>query len=443
MTKPDDKSLLYLKRGIWAYFFLLIFEGALRKWVLPGLATPLLVVRDPLAVWILYSVWQKGRLPKSPYLTGMFVLGLLSIVTAMLFGHGSLPVAIFGARILLIQFPLIFAIGRVFDQEDVIEMGKVLLWISLPMAVLIAMQFYSPQNAWVNRGVGGDAQGAGFSGAMGFFRPPGTFSFTSGNSLFFALVACFVVYFWLNPKVNKVILVMASGAVIAAIPLSISRTLFFSIGISVFFAVVATLMNGKNAAKMIGAGIVIFIALTILSQVSFFQTATQAFTDRFTNANDTEGGLKGTLGDRYIGGMVTAIRTSTEQPFFGYGVGMGTNVGSMLLTGDRKFLISEEEWGRVLGELGTIMGLSMIFIRVGLSIKLLLRGYNRMLAGDLLPWMLLSFGLLVIPQGQWAQPTNLGFATLIGGLIIASMTIRKSVYPAQVEDVIREFDRHT
>ncbi len=37
---------LILKKGIWLYFFLLLFEGALRKWVLPSLSAPLLIVRD-------------------------------------------------------------------------------------------------------------------------------------------------------------------------------------------------------------------------------------------------------------------------------------------------------------------------------------------------------------------------------------------------------------
>ena len=48
MTVRDPRK--YLKIGIWIYFYLLIFEGALRKWFLPSLATPLLVVRDPVAL---------------------------------------------------------------------------------------------------------------------------------------------------------------------------------------------------------------------------------------------------------------------------------------------------------------------------------------------------------------------------------------------------------
>lgn len=416
-----------LKKAIWAYFLLLIFEGALRKWVLPGLATPILLIRDPLALWILFKVWEQGNMPDSIYLKGMITLGTLGIFTALLFGHGNIGVAIFGARILIIHFPLMFAIGKVFDRDDVLQVARTIVWIAIPMAILIAMQFYSPQTAFVNRGVGGDAEGGGFSGAMGFYRPPGTFSFTTGLVSFFSLSASLVVYFWLNPGMNRTVLIIATLAVIAAIPLSISRTLFFSVGVALIFAVSATLLNGKNTGKIVTTGFILVIALAILSQISFFKTATEAFTDRFTGANESEGGVKGVLGDRYFGGLGSALANSTEQPFFGLGIGMGTNVGSKLLTGGTKFLISEEEWGRLIGEMGAIMGIGVIIIRLGLSFRLATFGYRQMIRGDLLPWMLLSFALLIIPQGQWAQPTALGFATLSGGLLFASLNRNKSI----------------
>src|SRR5690606_10303728 len=95
-------------------------------------------------------------LPSSPYLTGMVIVGFLGIITALVFGHGSLAVAIYGARILLLHFPVMFVMMAVFDRDDVVKLGKTLLWITLLMVVLIALQFYSPQSAWVNRGVGGD-----------------------------------------------------------------------------------------------------------------------------------------------------------------------------------------------------------------------------------------------------------------------------------------------
>src|SRR5690606_24637588 len=104
-----------------------------------------------------------------------------------------------------------------------------------------------------------------------------------------------------------------------------------------------------------------------------------------------EGGLEGTLGDRFLGGLLSAIVNSTESPFFGYGLGLGSNVGSVLLVGDRNFLVAEEEWARTIGELGAALGIVVILIRVGLSFQIALTSYHKLRRGDVLPWMLLSF----------------------------------------------------
>src|SRR5690554_1009580 len=82
--------MLFLKRGIWLYFFLIIFEGALRKWIFPSLATPLLVVRDPIGIWLVYMAWKKKLLPSNIYMGAMVFIGLLSIYTAIFIGHGNL-----------------------------------------------------------------------------------------------------------------------------------------------------------------------------------------------------------------------------------------------------------------------------------------------------------------------------------------------------------------
>jgi hypothetical protein len=431
LFQPNDALAVerykQIKLGIWLYFFLVIFEGALRKWVLPGLATPLLIVRDPIALWLLLAAWQRGLLPSNLYLSTSVVIGLVGIVTATLIGHGSLPVAIYGARTLLFHLPLIFVIASIFTKDDVERIGKVTLFLAIPMALLIFLQFYSPQSAWVNRGVGGDSAGSGFSGAMGYFRPSGTFSFTNGNTSFFSFAACFVFYFWLNPQgIKKYILIGATFALLLAIPLSISRSLFFQVAICMIFAIAASLSKPEFLKKIIPAFLGGAVILVILSQISAFQTAISAFTQRFELANENEGGVEGVLVDRFLGGMVRALSETSDQPFFGYGLGMGSNVGSMLLTGEKKFLLPEGEWGRIIGELGPLMGLLVIFIRIGLGIQVAIASYKGMRQGNLLPWMLLCFGLIVLTQGQWGQPTSLGFFTLLGGLMIASLKDNKA-----------------
>lgn len=417
----DEDDNRQLKKIIWLYLLLLIFEGALRKWFLPFLSTPLLIIRDPIAIWLIYKVWIKGLMPSSTLLYGMIILGMTGLLTAIIFGHGNLFVALFGARILVIQFPMIFVIARVLDKEDVITIGRVLAWISIPMTALIILQFYSPQSAFVNRGVGG-MDSSGFSGALGYFRPSGTFSFTNGTHLFFGLVASYLFYFWFTPgNISRFILYASTAALLVAIPFSISRSLAFQVVVSLIFALFAIARRPENMFRVIMGGIVVSVFAIILLNLDFLQNSIEAFTVRFTTASDIEGGLGGTIVDRYFGKTISAITTALDQPFFGYGMGMGTNVGSAMLTGSRKFLIAEEEWGRLIGELGAFLGLSVVFIRLALSFKMILFSYYQLKIGNILPWMLLGYVLTSIPKGQWAQPTALGFSVMAGGLLIAGL----------------------
>jgi hypothetical protein len=416
-----------LKRGIWLYLLLLIFEGGLRKWVLPSLATPLLLVRDPLAIWLLIIAWKRGVYVFNTYVVSIYVLSITAFFTAIFFGHGNFFVGIYGVRTLIVHFPLIFIIGKIFNYDDVLKIGKFIIWLTPPMTVLLFLQFYSPQSSFVNRGVGGDAAGGGFTGALGFFRPPATFSFTNGTALFYSLSACFVFYFWLGAKqyINKTLLICATVALLISIPLSISRTLFFSILITAFFILIGMLRKKRYILQVIIVVILAVGSFAALSQLKLFQTATKAFSTRFSNASETEGGLEGTFQKRVIHTLIGPIANSDELPFLGYGIGMGTNVGSMLLTGKNQFLISETEWGRLIGEMGILMGCCVILIRLVLTGKIALASFRTLSAGDLLPWILTSYCIITLPEAQWAQPTALGFSVFVAGLTIASMRIIK------------------
>lgn len=393
----------------------------MRKWFLPGLAGPLLLIRDPVALWIILLAVRNGLIRFNPYLATITCIGIISIFTAIFLGHGSLVVAIYGARILLLHFPLIFIIGTAMNRAHVVKLGKVILWMTFPMTLLIGLQFFSPQSSWVNRGIGG-IEDPGFQGALGHFRPPGTFSFITGTYLFYGLSTCFIFYNWLNSKgINKVMLITATIGVLTAIPLSISRTLFFEVCLTVLFAFIAVTRKRQYFSKMVNIVVVIIGAILILSQTSFFQHATETFFTRFEDANGSEGGVKGVIGDRFLGGLISAITGSVDLPFFGYGIGMGTNAGAQLLSGSRHFLLHEEEWGRIIDELGPLFGLTVIFIRVAVTLKIAHASYNNISKGDMLPWMLMSFDFLLMAQGNWAQPTSLGFCMLTTGLLVASL----------------------
>lgn len=416
-----------IKYGIWAYLFMILMEGVLRKWFLPSLATPLLVVRDPIAIWVMVKAYQHHMFPSNKYLPWVFIISLISLLATMAVGHGNLGVALFGVRILIVHLPFMFVIGKVFDHDDVVNVGLWFLKLSIPMVILIGMQFYSPQTAWVNIGVGGEG-GSGFSGSGEFMRPSGVFSFTIGNVQFFQVLTAYLFYFFLNNKsVNKFLLIGASIALVMAIPFSISRTLFFNLMVVGLFAVIASIKKRKYIMKLINLGGIGILVLIILSQTSVFKVSTSAFTDRFESANEQEGGAEGILVDRILGGLLGALEyAGQDKSILGKGLGMGTNVGAKLLTGNVSYLIAEGDWGRIVGEMGPILGLLIIFIRVHLGYKITIQSYSSLRNGDVLPFMLASFGVITIAQGLWAQPTCLGFSTLIGGLIIASFNTSDS-----------------
>jgi len=418
-----SKAIELIKKGIWAYFLLLIFEGALRKWILPGLSTPLLLIREPITIYIIYKA-VSYRVIKGSLLLNIFVFtGIISIFTAIFLGHQNMIVALFGARIFLLHIPLIYVFKEVITNDDIVKIGKATLWISIIMCVVIFLQFYSPQDAWINRGVGGDESGAGFSGAMGYMRPPGLFSFTNGVTAFYSFASPFIFFFLSNGniKVNKILLIAATISLLVAIPLSISRTLLFNVILTLLFTIFLTARNPKFLSKIIGGIILLVLIYFIASQQHSVQVATEVFTARFDSANKSEGGLvEGVLVDRFLGGMYNSLFSSTDVPFWGYGIGMGSNVGAILLSGSRSFLLPEGEWGRLIGEIGVLLGLLIVLIRIGLGIFLFTKSFTLVRYKNTFPWTFISTGLIYVMQGQWGQPTNLGFFVVFTGILMAA-----------------------
>lgn len=425
-----EPYVLY-RKAIWIYIFLLIFEGALRKWFLPSLATPLLLIRDPIAIWLTIAGLQKGWI-NNKYAKIMMITASISLLLTMTVGHHNLFVALFGWRIYFFHFPMIFVMGKVLTRIDLLKIGQFILWISIPMTILIFIQFHSSQTAWVNMGVGGEGT-AGFGGALGYMRPPGTFSFTSGYVSFQSVVGCYLFYYLLMnntlPKefqFSKIILVILAGCYLLSIPTSISRTHFFQTGLFLIFLFIAAIRKNKLKSKFLKFTIIAIVAGIILYFSGLGGTSLEAFTARFEGANEVEGGVEGVIGDRYVGGLLGSL-INFKIPIFGYGIGLGTNAGAKIMGGDMYSFgfNGEVEWSRIIGECGMLLGLIIIGIRLFFALDLWKKAYKILIRKyDLLPWMLSAGMMLTIPQGQWAIPTNLGFCILFGGLTLASINCK-------------------
>jgi hypothetical protein len=419
-TLGQDYSIL--KKLIWLYFFLWVFEGALRKWIIPSLATPLLVVRDPIAIYIILKSFNSQLNFVNPYVVFGWLSTLFCLLYTIMFGHGSLFVGVYGARIMFLHFPLIFVIGEVFVKEDVLKIGRVLLAMNILVTIIVFFQYTSPQTAFINAGIGGE-ETSGFSGAMGYSRPPGTFSFTSGLTVFYTAVSVFIFYFWLSKdSCSKILLYASTIALVIGLPLTISRSAVVGVLLVGLFAIIAAGTNGKAIFKLLITCVALYVLVLVLQNyTAIFNLSTEVFMSRVDTANG-DGGLKESIFLRAIDSLIDPIVDLLNRPMFAGNLGMGTNAGAQMLTGSNtNFLISEGELGRLGGEQGLIFGGGLIAMRIFLAIGFAIKSWRLPQEEKLLPFILCGAACVAMAMGGWAQPTVLGYGVLMGGLVMASL----------------------
>lgn len=408
-----------------AYILLVLFDGALRKWFLPFLSSPLLLVRDGLAIaTCFYALWQ-SKFATNGYVIAVVLTTLVASVATMTMGHQNALVMIYGARIYLFHFPLIFIYANALTSKDLELTQKLLLYTSVVSTVVLVMQFYSPQSAWINRGIGGDESGSGFQGgALGFARPAGLFSFTSGNVQFYSLAFAVVIAGWLSKNnISKILLTAATVACVIAIPISISRGYMVQAVLTILFAILAAVGQPKYIKAFGLAAVASVMMFSVLNLFPFFQEATKVLTVRFDLASSTEGGIENTLLTRVFGEKYFAFTDYWDLGFWGAGLGYSTNVGSLVLSGEIQFLSAEDEWGRTTSEFGTVLGGIIIMTRTLLGLALTWGAWKLMRRGQPLAWILASVVLLTVFSGQFGNPTGLGIAIAMTVMMVAALQI--------------------
>ena len=404
-----------LRKLLWIYLILLLFEGAIRKWVIPALDAPLLLIRDPLVLWIYYEAW-KNRLIFNNNLFFMpnIVLAIVTAILSTLFGVANIAVTIYGLRTDFLQVPLIFLIPQILNRDDVIAMGRFFLYVSIPIAVLAGVQFRSPQDAWVNKGA--------FATHYATVRPSGPFSFIAGFVAYYTQASSFLFYGYLELRTYKIWLISAATfATFIAAGCSGSRTCLVSIGIVALVTVLCVITRGKGGMGILVAAVLIALLIPILSTMTVFQEGTKQLTQRFEDAGAYEGNTQGFV-DRYAGSMFGPLSRLDKVPFFGRGLGVGTNAAMSLVSTNVAALLPwpEDEWSRLVFESGPIFGLLMILFRTVLTVAIGMQAFNAFRYGNVLPILIFAACGLLILNGQWGVPTTLGFAIFGGGLTLAA-----------------------
>jgi hypothetical protein len=418
MQPMDLDPYREIRRLIWLYIILWLIEGGIRRWFLPGLATPLLLIRDPVAVLIYWKAFSRNVFPANNFIITGIILGFLCFICAVMVGHGNPIVAIYGVRCDFIHVPLIFIMGRVLRQKDLVALAKVAVCLVIPYTMLLIAQFYEPQNAWVNRGVGGNLDGAGFSGAEGHFRPPGTFSFITGPAALYPLfTSCWFTLF-LQRKLPLWLMMVSGVAILLAIPISISRLLCLSVVLVAAFGMLAMVLGGRLSVQSVAQIAMAAVILPILAlQIPAFKDGMEAFGSRWQTATTDSGGFQEAILDRVLNDLFGSF---SDVDAFGLGTGYSTNVGQQLLTQNVGIGAAESEWGKLLYDDGLILGSALIVYHIALASSILRSAFRARHHDSSQGLIFASAAFLLVMEGQWSQSSILGASVIAGGLTLAA-----------------------
>jgi len=429
----------FLKRLFWAYFLLLIFEGALRKWIVPQLAGPLLLVRDPIALLIIWEAYRTQKWPKQwSSVAGVLSVALLALCFIQLIaGDNPWFVAVYGLRSYLLPFPVAFIMGENLNADDLRKFGICTLWLLLPLTALEVAQYLAPPSSLLNAGAYKGTEQLAYAG--GHVRASSTFSYVTGPSNYIPLAAGFMFFGIVNKRFAKKWLLWAAAiALFIAVPVTGSRTVLVLLLAVLTCVAIAAMFGVSQLASSLRAIALLFLVALAVSRLSVFSEATNTFQERLIQASESEGGSKGTADSRLSLPLVNALENGlSSTQWYGNGMGLGSNAAAMLLTGTQTFLAGEGEVERIITEFGPAFGIAFLLFRFLLATMIAAKAFVRVRERHPLAWFLVPVLFPALAFGTLEQPTVQGFMVVALGFTLAALNEESALAESALDATIR------
>jgi hypothetical protein len=420
----DRPRMTFLKRLFWLYFLLLIFEGALRKWLLPQYSAPLLLIRDPVGILIILEAYRTNKWPeKWSLVTAILSAAMIGLcVIQVVANDNPWPAALYGLRSYLLPFPVAFVMGENLNADDLRRFAKWSLWLMLPETFLEILQYLAPSGSILNAGAYANAAQIMYESQH--VRASGTFSFVIGPASFGPMVAVFVLYGLVQEKfVEKWLLWAAALAVILSMPVTGSREFVYEVAAVVAFAAIAAAFGASEFVKSLRIVVPLAFMFLLASFLPVFSESTHSFGERFSDANHQEGGsAAGSILQRTVAPFTNRLEeTDFAKDPFGLGMGRGSAAVSTLLQGSAKFAAGESEIDRAIIELGPIPGIAFTLFRFVLALAILVKAFARARAGETLALLFAPLTFIGVALSVLEQPTEQGFMVILLAFTLAAM----------------------
>ncbi len=437
-------------------YLLAIFEGAMRKYLLPQFGQYIFFIRDPFVAWAYviatrWQLWPRGvtlwRVAQAAAACGAVLL-----VLQMAFGPPSdlrLLLGVYGWRAYFFYVPLAFLVGAQFQRADLLRLARLTLWLALPIALLVAAQFFSSPNATINVGTADDKQLQFRDLAIdtGHIRPAGPFSSNAGLQQFtttaVAMLLALVILPSTRRRIGLVTLAFGGTAVLSCVALSGSRGTILQTSMILLFALPVALLARSGATRTRAVLIPVTLALgAVLLFPVVFPEGSAAFSTRWSTAARDESAIEGGVFGRALFGFVDFLRLTDAVPPLGVGLGFGGNAATLMkatVDGVEPGLYAETDYARHMVDLGAACGVAYILFRL-IFVAWLLRRVVRATraASDPLPMLLFAYAGYVILVGQITGNGSINiYAWLFAGLCLAACRGAPGPAPSALVDTVR------
>lgn len=436
--KKYYNSLDKFKKAFWLYLVLIFVEGAMRKWFMPSLSNVWMMCREPIVILTVISLIGTQNL-KSRVAKAFMIIGCIMMLTTLTLGHQNVGVAFYGFRIWFFHIPYIFIMSNKLNREDLIRICKFLILMFIPMTVLYVMQWWAPPSSWLNASVGGIVDEEGTQAVYGAVRPSGIFAHCIGSAYYNPIVICLFCAVIFSKYYKEQFLVLKKGypiffiAVLICLITSVSRGAIIQSVLTMLLIAFFLAFTGRTKflGRIVAGFVGIYILLAILSTVSIGGKNLMApVTNRFETAAEQEGGTSGIMESRVLEPYKFWNNKGKllNPPFFGYGIGAGSNFGTQTLHFKGDFGDSKAwglgEWSSqiVTNEMGFLFGGIVFFLRIGLCISLFFASIKKLFRNnDVLPISLWTLSVNYFGNGNINLIMSLGWIVILMILLLTSI----------------------
>jgi hypothetical protein len=364
-------AVRYWQGALLGVFVLMVFEGALRKWVFPWAQAQIYLVKDAilLAVYLGFILESRRTISSArrvgaikAILVVSFVFGALEVFNP---NSPSVLVGLMGLKAYFLYAPVAFILPYAFkSREHLFILIRRYIVMAIPVAVLGFLQIMagpeSSLNTYVSHSEDAPALLAHFGSTEDLVRTAGTFSYISGYTAFLGSVGFLAIGYnmaqgWRlkNNMMPLVALTLVVGAMFTTGSRAPIYILLTTAPVILWLAATSRVLPGGTAMRFI-----FLVPIMALIAVNVSPQAFQAFMERAAEADSASMRIFSPI-DQTMGALSNA-------PALGIGIGT-THPSALTIMGAESAwwinedLLTEDEMARVTVELGLI-GLLVTYV---------------------------------------------------------------------------------